>query len=203
CTEPADAGISRFGRRLVGALNKAGIVVDGSHTGERTTLEAMEVSDAPFVFTHSGCRAVYDHVRNLTDTQIRECAQTGGVVGVLGLPYFIGPAEEPTIEQIVAHAAHVAELVGIDHVGIGMDYWHGVTPYMSDEQQLRLREQENHTWRPGDIPVGAWSYAPGIQTPAGMRNLTAAFLRHGFTYAETRQIVGENFLRVFGHVWAT
>jgi len=96
-----------------------------------------------------------------------------------------------------------AESVGVDHVGLGMDYWHGVTPYMSEQEQLRLREQDNHTWRPGDIPYGAWSYAPGIETPAGMRNLTAAFLRHGFTPDETRQILGENFLRVFDQVWRT
>jgi membrane dipeptidase len=203
-TESSNGGLSKFGRRVIAEMNRVGMVVDGSHTGERATFQAMEISDAPFIFSHSSCKAVYDHPRNITDDQIRACAETGGVIGVLGLPYFINASRDPQIEHIVRHAAHIAELVGTDHIGIGMDYWEGICPYSTPEQQIaRLEKQQaaDDLWNPGNIPVYPWQLAPGLETPDGMRNLTAAFLEHGFSYEETRKIMGENFLRVYETVW--
>jgi membrane dipeptidase len=163
----------------------------------------MEITDSPFIFSHSGAKAVFDHPRNLTDEQIKKCAQTGGVVGIVGLPHFVGDLADPKLENLVRHAAHVAELVGVEHVGIGMDYFQLVSPYSTVEVQRSAyaRLMSGGLWGEGDIPPPPWQCAPGIETPAGMRNLTAAFLRHGFSYDETKGIMGENFLRVFRAVW--
>jgi membrane dipeptidase len=179
------------------------MVVDGSHTGIRSSLDAIEATDSPFIFSHSGARAVYDHPRNLTDEQIRACARTGGVIGVLGLSYFVGEPANPKLEDLVRHAAYIADLVGAEHVGIGMDYFRGVTPYSTPEEQQARYEGRTAggLWREDDIPAPPYRYAPEIETPAGMRNLTAALLRHGFSYVETRGIMGENFLRIFRSVW--
>jgi membrane dipeptidase len=203
CTERTDAGLSSLGVRLVKEMNRVGMVVDGSHTGVRSSLDAIEVSDSPFIFSHSGARAVYDHPRNITDEQIRACARTGGVIGVLGLSYFVGKPANPKLEDLVRHAAYIAELVGVEHVGIGMDYFRGVTPYSTpEEQQARFESRTvGGLWREDDIPAPPYRYAPEIETPVGMRNLTAALMRHGFSYEETRGIIGENFLRVFRSVW--
>jgi membrane dipeptidase len=203
CTERTDSGLSRLGVRLVKEMNRVGMVVDGSHTGLRSSLDAIEVSEAPFIFSHSGAKAVYDHARNITDEQIRACAATGGVIGVVGLPYFLGDAANPELETVVRHIVYIAELVGVEHVGIGMDYHEGVTPYATlEEQEARNRGRTTEgLWREGDFPPPPYRYAPEIETPAGMRNLTAALLRHGFSYHETKGIMGENFLRVFHSVW--
>jgi membrane dipeptidase len=203
CTERTDSGLSRLGVRLVQEMNRVGMVVDGSHTGLRSSLDAIEVSEAPFIFSHSGARAVYDHPRNITDEQIRACARTGGVVGVFVLPYFLGDADDPKLDTLVRHIAYIAELVGSEHVGIGMDYSSSISPYSTVEEQQITYEGAfaSGQWREGDFPPPPWRCAPEIETPAGMRNLTAALLRHGFSYDEVRGIMGENFLRVFRAVW--
>ena len=85
CIEESNAGLSRFGRRLVLEMNRVGMIVDGSHVGVRSTLEAMDLAEAPFVFSHNGCGAVHEHPRNLTDEQLRRCAETGGVIGILAI----------------------------------------------------------------------------------------------------------------------
>jgi len=202
-TERTDAGLSRFGVRLVKEMNRVGMVVDGTHTGVRSSLDAIEVSEAPFIFSHSGAKAVYDHPRNLTDEQIRACARTGGVIGALGLAYFIGDPADPKLENLVRHIAYIAELVGAEHVGIGMDYTIGLEPYSTLEEQQAGHKRVSTTglWNEGDIPAPPLRNAPEIETPAGMRHLTAALLRHGFSYDEVRGIMGENFLRVFRAVW--
>jgi membrane dipeptidase len=203
CMEPTDGGLTTFGKRLIAEMNRVGMLVDGAHTGERTSLDAIATCRAPFIFSHAGCRAVYDHPRNITDEQIRACAATGGVIGILGLPYFLSDSRQPAIEHLVRHAVHVAELVGAEHVGIGMDYFHGIIPYSTAEEQATqdAADLESDLWNPGTLPPGPWSCAPGIETPAGMRNLTAALLQHGFSEPEVRGIIGGNFLRVFGEVW--
>src|SRR4029077_12581423 len=99
---------------------------DGSHTGILSSLEAIEVTDSPFIFSHSGAKAIYDHPRNITDEQIKACARTGGVIGVVGLPPFVGDVADPKLDNLVRHIAYIAELVGPQHVGIGMDYFRGL-----------------------------------------------------------------------------
>jgi membrane dipeptidase len=202
--ETGNAGLSKFGRRVIEDMNRVGMVVDGSHSGEKATFQAMEISSAPVIFSHSNCKAVYNHMRNITDDQIRACAQTGGVIGMIGLPYFTAPGRDPKIEDIVKHAVHIAELVGTDHIGLAMDYFDGIVPYATPEQEvarLTVQDSAGDLWSPGDIPVHPWSLAPGLETPAGMRDLTAALFQHGFSYEDCRKIVGGNFLRVFEQVW--
>jgi membrane dipeptidase len=203
CTKRTDSGLSRFGVRLVKEMNRVGMVVDGSHTGIRSSLDAIEVTDSPFIFSHSGARAVYDHPRNVTDEQIRACARTGGVIGVVGLSYFLGDAADPKLETLVQHVAYIAELVGTEHVGIGMDYSRSISPYstLEEQQTTHIGAFASGVWREGDFPPPPWRCAPEIETPAGMRHLTAALLRHGFSWSETKGIMGENFLRVFRAVW--
>jgi membrane dipeptidase len=120
CEERTDTGLSHFGIRLIQELNRAGIVVDLSHTGYRTTMEAMEVSTAPVVFGHSNARAVCPSARNLTDDQIKAVATKGGVIGVNGFPAFVARTERPTLAQFIAHIDYIADLVGPRHVGLGL-----------------------------------------------------------------------------------
>lgn len=204
CTERTNAGLSKYGVEVIKEMNRVGMVVDCSHVGERSSLDAIEVSQAPVIFSHSGCKALHDHPRNITDEQIRASAASGGVVGVFALPFFLAGNKPAAIDDLVRHIAHIADLVGVEHAGIGMDYFEGLVDYRAgnpEEFSAEERAEYLKLWNPGEIPAKPPRCAPGIETPAGMRNLTAALFRHGFTENEVRQIMGENFLRVFRAVW--
>jgi membrane dipeptidase len=203
CVEPTDAGLTKIGKQVVREMNRVGMVVDGSHTGRRSSLEAIELCDAPFIFSHSGCKTLYDHPRNITDEQIKACAATGGVVGIVGLPYFLGDPAKPSLELMIRHIVHAVELAGVEHVGFGSDHYTGNIPYTSYEEQLAGGRTSlgGVFWNPGDIPPPPLSGTPGLETPAGTPRLTAALLKHGFSEPEVRKIMGENFLRVFQQAW--
>jgi membrane dipeptidase len=104
-----ERGLTPLGRRIVAAINDAGVLLDGSHTGRRCSLEIMAASTAPVVFSHSNPGALVDHGRNVTDEQIRACAATGGVMCVSGVSMFVG-SPNPTARDVARHAAYVAGL---------------------------------------------------------------------------------------------
>ncbi len=120
-TERVDGGLSDFGVEIVNAMNEVGMLVDVSHCGDKTTLDAIDVSPKPIAITHSNCRALFNHPRLKTDEAIRSCAAKGGVMGITGVRMFVRDKEPTTIEHIVDHIDHVVKLVGIEHVGIGSD----------------------------------------------------------------------------------
>ncbi len=115
-----DIGLTPFGRDVIREMNRVGMLVDCSHCGHRTTMEAMEVSTAPVIFSHSNARRLCDHERNIRDDQIKGCAATGGVIAVTGVGRFLGP-RGPVVEHVVEHIDYMVELVGPQHVGLGMD----------------------------------------------------------------------------------
>lgn len=203
CEEPGNAGLSRFGRDLVTRLNENRIIVDGSHTGVRTTLEAIEVSTRPFVFSHANAHAVYPCPRNITDDQIRAAAATGGLVGINGFPAFVGRAPQPTIEDFLRHLDHVVELVGIDHAALGIDYYEGMHPVADAREADKMYRDQlaQRRWSAEVYPPPPHHYPAGIETPRTLPALTAALLAHGYSVAETRKVIGENWLRVMRAVW--
>src|SRR5688500_9745762 len=116
CHEPTDAGLSSFGRSLIKELNRIGMLVDCSHTGYRTTMDAMEASTSPVIFAHSNSRVLRDHERNIRDDQIKACAATGGVIGMNGMGIYIAD-NDASNEAIFRHVDYMCELVGWQHVG--------------------------------------------------------------------------------------
>ena len=201
CMEPANGGLSRFGRSVVKAMNTVGIAVDGSHVGERTSLDAMAIAEAPFLFTHSGCKAVYEHPRNITDEQIRECAGTGGVVGIVGTPFILGEGPGVGLETLIRHIVHAVEVAGVDHVGIGIDFDRPASPWSSLEEQQMFYDDlmTKNFLEPGAWPPPPWVFP--VKTPAEMPLLEAGLLEHGFSSEETAKIMGENFARVLKQIW--
>src|SRR6185312_15052290 len=138
-TERVDGGITDYGGEIVTAMNEVGMLVDVSHSGDRTTLDAIELSPKPIAITHSNCRALNNHPRLKTDEAIRKLAAKGGVMGITEVRMFVRDRDPVTVEDIVDHVDHVVKLVGIDHVGIGSDA--GLTGYdnMPAEQLKILR----------------------------------------------------------------
>jgi membrane dipeptidase len=190
CHERTDGGLSRFGIELVQAMNRVGMLVDCTHTGYRSSMDVFEVSQAPVAFSHSNARAVWDHERNIRDDQAQACARTGGVIGVVGAGIFIGDNEART-ESLFRHVDHFVNLVGPQHVGLGLDC-------VSDLPLLYSLVAA----RPGVFPAGQqYDQQPRFVEPEQVPELTELMLRRGYSDDVVRGILGENWLRVARAVW--
>jgi membrane dipeptidase len=207
CLDRDDAGLTRFGELVVDECNRLGLLLDGSHVGRRTTLDMMERSSQPVVFTHANADALCPNPRNLTDEQIRACIATGGVIGVANFGPFLlkeGRAEQPSVADLIEHIDYLAQLTGsADHIGIGTDMSLGTYPLHAPE------------------PWGAPAYAAGVDyarlITADVRsprralrdfncypqvtNLVEGLRGRGYSEGEVEKILGGNFLRVFEQVW--
>lgn len=131
CLDATDAGLTAWGRRLVAEMNSAGMVPDGSHCSVRTGLDLCETSTKPVIYSHSCMRSVWDHPRNITDDQARECARTDGVVGITGVGIFLGP-NTPTLDAMTRHLEYAVDLIGIDHVGVSTDHSFDAADFLAE-----------------------------------------------------------------------
>lgn len=190
CHERVDAGLSRYGLRLIGEMNRVGMLVDCTHTGYRATMEIIEASQAPVMFSHSNARAVWDHERNITDEQARACARSGGIVGVTGVGKFMSERGTAEVSDMLPHIRHFADLIGPAHVALGIDNVYFL------EQHYRKIARHPDRW-PKGYPPPPWYYFAPEQVPA----LAEALLAAGFSEPEARGILGENFLRIAEQVW--
>lgn len=130
-------GVSDFGEQVINEMNRLGVMVDLSHAAESSFYDALEISSTPIVCSHSNCRALCDHPRNLTDDQLRALAKAGGVAHTTFYPGFLRQADEATILDGIAHLEHAIKIMGIDHVGIGTDFdGDGGVPGMNDSSEL-------------------------------------------------------------------
>jgi membrane dipeptidase len=216
CFEPRDAGLSEFGRRLIRELNQIGVVVDLTHASVRTSLEAIEVTRTPPIFSHANPTSVTRNPRNITDAQIKAAADAGGVIGCCTWAPLCCKNQKghrPNVEDYLDHVQYVVDLVGIDHVGVAtdsplredlheiaderqdintrfpglsMDYWRGVFP--------RPEEADDRTWHEYSQPEGI----PGVQD---LRAITGGLSRRGYSAEDIMKVLGGNFLRVFAETW--
>ncbi len=184
-----DTGLTALGRAVIAEMNRVGMLVDCSHSAPRTTMEAMEVSEAPVIFSHSCAKALWPHGRNITDAQIKACARTGGVVGINGIGNFLG-RNDISSAKFVDHVAHVAGLVGAEHVGISLDY------AFDAENVDSLVSGNSRYWPQEEYKTGSL-YLPPEQLP----EITETMVQRGFSDAEITGILGGNFLRVAKAVW--
>jgi membrane dipeptidase len=203
CEERTDAGLSRFGLALIERMNANGIVVDCAHTGTRTTMDAIEASAKPVVISHANARAVFSCARNITDELAKAVAHKGGVVGINAVPYFVVYPGRPTLDQLIAHVDHFVKVMGIDHVGLGFDYFDGQQPFADDATADRVWKEavDSGRWDPANYPRPPHYYPEGLDTPAELRNLTKRLLERGYGAEDTTKILGGNWLRVFRAVW--
>jgi membrane dipeptidase len=191
CAEAEDGGLTRFGRRLVAEMERTGMLLDLSHTGRRTSLEALEQATKPAIFSHSNADAVWPHFRNLTNEQIRACAATGGLIGLSGSSIYLGDAAVRG-ETMFRHLDHVVQLVGADHACLGLDI---VFETEALNRYMRARPEE---W-----PDAARPDWPGAHyaRPGQIVELAALMLDAGYGVSAVRGILGENLVRVCGSVW--
>ncbi len=191
CAEESDGGLTRFGRRVVAEMERVGMLLDLSHTGARTSLDALAMATKPVVFSHSNCNAIHPHFRNLSDEQIRACAATGGLLGLSGSSIYLGD-DAVRSETLFRHLDHVVQLVGAEHACLGLDVVFETEPL---NQFMRARPEE---WPDAARP--GW---PGVHyaQPTQLAELTELMLAAGYGEAAIRGILGQNLMRVCGAVW--
>jgi membrane dipeptidase len=196
-TDRIDGGVSDYGVEIIKAMNQAGMLIDVSHSGDRTTLDAIELSSKPIAFTHSNCRALNNHPRLKTDEAIRKLAAKGGVMGITGVRNFVKNKEPTTVEDIVDHIDHVVKLVGIEHVGIGTDSDLMGYDHMPPDQYKKLKAGYKSSYAFRDKID-----TDGFNHPRKMYDLTAALIHRGYSDANIQAVLGGNFRRLLGLTWA-
>jgi membrane dipeptidase len=190
CVAEADVlGLTSAGREAVREFERLGVLIDVSHLAERCFWEVCDIARRPVVASHANAAAVWPHPRNLTDEQIRAVAATGGYVGVCFFPAFIGP--EPTLERLLDHVDHLAQLVGCEHIAVGPDYVEYVLDLMHADMtagDTRLNYGED------------WQFPDGLRRVETLPVFTAGLLERGYGDRDAAKIVGGNALRVLREV---
>jgi membrane dipeptidase len=197
--ESSDGGLTSLGVQAVQEMNRIGMLVDLSHAGRRASLEAIEASHHPVIFSHSNPRALQENPRNISDEQIRACAAKGGVVGLATFSAFVGDTSNgrhPGLADYLRQMDYMLNLVGPDHVGIGTDifldptdgvWWRAVTGRLYPEVSQGMTYETHNI--------------AGFMHQSDFPAATEAMLRHGYDEDTVRKILGNNWRRVFKQVW--
>lgn len=208
CLDRTDSGLTRFGQLVVDECNRVGLLLDCTHIGRRASLEIIERSGQPVVFSHSNPRALVENPRNIDDEQICACVARGGVIGLAPWGPLVLKATQttqPTLADFIEHIDYVAQLTGsADHIGIGTDMSLGTYP-----------DHAHDSWGEPDYLDVAGRYSrlitadvrsplralDGFSNYAQFLNLADQLGQRGYRDEDVRKILGENFLRIFAQVW--
>lgn len=208
CLDRSESGLTKFGQLVVDECSRLGVVLDCTHVGKRSTLEIIDRSAHPCVFSHSNPTALSPNPRNIDDEQIRACVARGGVVGLAPwgpLVLKVGQGTRPTVDDFIDHVDHVAQLVGdADHIGIGTDmsigtypdHWHD--PW-GEPAYGNISERYGRVVTP-DIR-SAERMVEGFDDYCQVGSLADRLTARGYGDRDVRGILGENYLRVFAAVW--
>lgn len=203
CYERSDEGLSNFGIDAVQEMNRLGILIDLSHCGEKTTIEAIEMSSKPVAFTHAHARSYCEIARNKTDEALRLLAERGGVVGTPAFNRFLPSGRGSTIEDFGAAIDDLVQRVGIDHVGIGTDFTQDQTQefwdYIGSQQGTKLPS----TFFESQKDYHKLAHSPkGLETPCKFPRIPDVLSNWGYEEEDIRKILGENWLNLLRRVWA-
>ena len=197
CYEDTDSGISRFGREVLREMNRVGMVIDLSHSGERTMLDAIELSKRPVAITHANPCFVHDIPRNKSNAVLTALAESGGMLGFSLYPMHLPGGARTSIESFSEMVARTADLMGVERIGIGSDLclgWGGETIDWMRNGRWRLVPYEERE----ALAADAWPAQPEwFSAPSDMKTLAEALTARGFGAAEVAAIMGGNWHRFF------
>ena len=193
CHERTDEGLSRLGKRAVVEIERCGMILDCTHTGYRSSMEAIEMSTQPVMFSHSNAKTLLQHDRNIDDDQIKACANTGGLIGITGVGHFLAEDMKASPEVFVNHVDYLANLVGTDHIGIGIDHVY----YKGHKAHQRAGAKDSYP--DGYPPSGT---AGSYLGPEHAIEITELMVQRGYEDGEIKKILGGNFIRIAENIWS-
>lgn len=181
--ERTGGGLTNFGEAVVKEMDRLGMIIDLAHISRRGWFDVLEAASNPVCCTHSNCRKLYHHFRTIDDDQIKALAQTGGVLGVNAIATMVG--KPATLDKLVDHISHIADVAGIDHVGLGLDF-------VKDDGPLYPEDEI--------FGVGENRLIPGFENEDDLPNITECLVKRGFREDEITKVLGGNFLRLLRSV---
>ncbi len=198
--EACDGGLTEFGRAAVRRMNKLGIAIDVSHSGDQTSMDTIEVSEKPIFITHVGARALWDTKRMKPDHIFKACAEKDGVIGIEAAPHttLTKQHRRHSIESFMEHFEYVANLVGIDHVAFGPDTLFGDHVALHHAFARQLSIQAAH----GQQDFEEVEFVDGIENPGEeFPNIVRWLVKHGYSDGDITKVLGGNVMRVLKQVW--
>jgi len=197
CYEQEDPGITRFGKQVIREMNRVGMVIDMSHSAERSTLEAIELSERPVAITHANPHSFHPALRNKSDNVLKALAESGGMLGFSLYPHHLAGGTDCRLEDFCQMVADCAELMGVDRIGIGSDL-------CQDQPDSVVEWMRNGRWsRSTDFGEGSAANAgfpnqPGwFANSSHYGNISEGLIGQGFGAAEVEKIMGGNWLTFF------
>ena len=203
CLERSNAGLSDFGRQAIAEIERNKLLLDLSHSGQRTTAEGIAEAKRPLAITHTGCRGLVDLPRNQFDRELRALADKGGVVGIYLMP-FLRLKGQPGREDLIRHIEHAVKVCGEDHVGIGTD--NPLTGYLIDDKARKQQREffEDRSKRgiaaPGEA-ADVFNLVEGYNEAPRYSRLADDLSARGWKAARIEKLLGGNFVRLFGEAW--
>lgn len=194
CQAPEDKGLTDFGRLVISEMNRLGMLIDLSHCGPQTTLEAIEASEQPVAITHSNPASQFPHPRNKSDEIIQALADKSGVIGAISFPAMLTNNLPATVDDYLNVIDQLVKMVGIDTVALGPDFMEHM-PKEIEEAALQSLPPEMQELFRNMPPVERFS------SIADMPNVTRGLLERGYSETDTNKIMGGNWLRLYQHVW--
>lgn len=193
CLEPENRGLTNFGMQVVRECNRLGILVDCSHVGAQTTLDAVRYSARPIVISHTAVRAITDNPRCVTDEQMKAVAGSGGTIGITTFSPFIRTDRQPTLDDYLDHFDYAIGLIGEDHVTFATDWFDGKT-----------KANWATPWYYPEVTQGK-KYGGlgliGFSQRSELANVVDGFLGRNYTPERIGKLLGGNFIRVLKEVW--
>ncbi|WP_417390344.1 dipeptidase [Gimesia sp.] len=196
CAEPANAGLSDFGRTVVAEMNRLGIIPDVAHSGWQTSLETAQVSKKPVVASHSTCASIHKHIRSKPDEVIKAIVETNGLIGICCIPRYLGGKGD--ISALLDHVDYVVKNFGIDYVAIGTDVSYTSRNNSLESKKVPRAPRSRTPWR------SLWPQDPFVETPAMRTSVswtnwplfTVGLVQRGYSDADIQKIIGGNVMRV-------
>lgn len=208
CSTGTDGGLTKDGKRLIRAMERAGVVVDLSHVGRQSSLDAIDHCALPAIFSHSNPDALFPTRRNITDEQAKNCAARGGIIGLNAhnVPLWNGK-DFPTIEHYIDAIAYFADLVGIDHVALGIDSAATPGPFRISQATYYSRGsaaagEDNYSYLSAKAGRDIFGkFIDGLVSCSNVRCVIDKLLKRGFQKEDIQKILGSNWIRVFKQWW--
>ena len=197
CYEKNDAGLTNFGRNVIREMNRLGMIIDVSHTSERTCMEAIEFSERPIAITHANPLEFQNVVRNKSNELLKELAESGGVLGFSLYPMHLSGGARCTLDSFCEMVADTSEKIGIEHLGLGSDMCLG----WDDSYLLYMRhgtwDRVDNNLENGSRKVRWPGYPEWFQNPSDLRNVAIGLANKGFSETEIAMLMGGNWFRFF------